>query len=187
MQFINNFFNDRRKITIAVLGFAAVIVILLIFLMNSKGNEPYEPNEYYDDFSKQTVSSPTDKDSELYAGQPYGGVIFLGFDTLLSNGLTETQLETVRLALSKSTLLDSTEFKEFSLNISDFKKETVAKSGPGTSFKDRIKTQIKLGREKIADIDITFYEVTEVELSISENGKVLYESGQINEEILSAD
>lgn len=185
MQFINNIFSDKRKVWAVVLLFVGLIILMMILTLKSSSDSSIVPNEYYDDFSGETVSNPINKEPESYAGQPYDGVIFLGFSELLEKGLTQTQLEAVKLFLSGSKILDTYDNKELSININDIQIErNNTSSGP---TKTKISTKLKIGREKISDISILAYSITDVEITVTENGKTVIQSGQINEELLSAD
>lgn len=94
--------NNRRKIIIIISLVVLVVILSIIFIAlktSHKSTPPQTGNSsYVDPASGTTVSSPNGKTPEPLSG--YNGVVYLGFSSLIDDGLSNDQFNNVKLHLA---------------------------------------------------------------------------------------
>jgi hypothetical protein len=115
--------NNRKKliIIISLVGLLVILTIVFIVLKTSHTSSPTQTgtSSYVDPASGTTVSSPNGKTPEPLSG--YNGVVYLGFSSLLDDGLSNDQFSNVKLHLAafyENSSVESVKVTQVSLQIS---------------------------------------------------------------------
>jgi hypothetical protein len=166
--------SPRGKI-ILFLG-ALLIASLIIALLLPKNNPNSQPgsDEYTDTRSGQTVSNPPGKTPEAF-GNNGSQITILGIDKLLDHGLSTDQIKGVKKAFDSYSSKNNLAVKEVSIDISSI--ESVPTDQ--TSSRQAVTMNVLIDRKTNYDAKIEYFNLTQVELYLSSNAKVVFDSGII--------
>lgn len=111
--------NINKKVTIAIIGIALLFVSIVIYQVlhsNKKGYVDTSVTQtYIDPGSGETVIETPNKSPEKTGGN---NIVMLGFSKLLDIGITNIQLNKIKLYLSNYSSSQETPIKEISITTS---------------------------------------------------------------------
>lgn len=170
--------GSLRNRLLIIAGIALVCGLLILLQLNNRSTKnPSDRGSYYDTGSGETVSNPDDKSPENL-GTLGDLPLFLGLSKLLEQGVTQDQLDGLKLAFSKYPVLqDSKSIREVSVSIDSIKVIPHDSEDPVQSltFDTTINRQSKL----VATVEYSGLSDVRLVLSSRQGTKTEFDSGWI--------
>lgn len=166
----------RNRILLVIVIFA--VTGLLIFLQANTRKSRVDTTGTYDDpASGETVSNPKDKAPE-YVGSLSDMPLYLGFSKLLDYGITQDQLDGIKVAFSKyPELQDTNSAREVSIFVDTITGQEVDVEAPTQS----ISFSVNINRQKKMFATVSYSGLSNVQLYLRSDYKsdVVFDSGPI--------
>lgn len=173
--------DNRKRLMFILVGFVVLIIVGLIVFIGRPNKTKIGTGQYYDPGSGETVSDPIGKTPE-FSGQDSGQPVYLGFSKLLDIGVTQDELNGIKLAFARYPYQNAKPANEISIFVSSI---VTAPYDKGIDTKQTVSFTVLLNRKDKFYASIDYFDLTTIRLSIKENStssKILYDSGNITPE-----
>lgn len=170
----NEMININKKVVIVVIGFAVLLISIVLYQVLHSNKRLYVDSSitktYIDPGSGETVIETPNKSPETAGGD---NITMLGFSKLLDVGITNVQLNKIKLYFSDYSLSQETPIKEISIIKSSINQSINRDLGEKTtSF------TVTINRKNSLNIQANYTSIDDMILKIydSTNNTLLYNS-----------
>ncbi len=174
----SNTTEKRRKLlTIIGLVIIAIVLVASLILVFSKKSKPNNEGEYLDPLSHQTISDPKGKSPETN-GKENIRPVYLGFNTLIDQGLSSDQLSGLETAFYRYSTQQLQAIKEISVdvdNITTYQDKSFANG----SFVMQFKVRFDRKTDYTAKVEYSGLSVVRLYL-LGANNQIIYDSQVID-------
>lgn len=156
--------STNKKKLLIIVGLIFIILIAAGIYFQSKDSKTKPPvltGDYYDRNSGNDVSNPADKTPDNF-GSEYPDTAFIGFDQLLTAGMSSGQLDLVRKGLNEYNISDSKKYSQFSLTAGSI--ETFTEGDGGLNFVMQADKAVNLS------VEVTYPNLDSVSLTVKKDG-----------------
>lgn len=176
MQFINNLdVRTRRLLLIGALLTTGIFLAVVLVLSDKPQQSGEGTGQYYDTGSGETVSSPIGKTPENY-GEEQDKPLYLGFSKLPNYGVTQNQVEALKLGLAFYSGRRSEKITEVSLQVA-----TISAGAYNEDSGERILTfDLQVNRKDMYQATMVYKGLRSAKLSLAKDGTEKYASDYID-------
>ena len=164
------------------MGSVFLVLLTMVFSIFAFRHKPntskIKPGSYYDKGSGETVSNPAGKTPETFGGT-VDTPIFLGFDDLLTIGVSKLQLDAIKKAFDNYSKDGNKHIKEVSVTIASIKR--VGPDRDSNEPGDIVTFDVTLDRKQTFKAKVESQSLTVSRLYLSDpNGKLVFDSYDID-------
>lgn len=176
--------SKQKKKLIIIGGVVLLVIIVLIFQLGGGSKKPAsDRGTYYDVASGETISNPDNKDPEHSESQSLTPT-YLGFSKLLTVGITQDQLDGIKLGFSRYPALQD---KDTPREVSIYVDTVVANSADIDSDFNTVTFDIIVNRQTKLFATVQYSGLSDIQLLLKNRsgGSTVFDSGVINEDSLT--
>jgi hypothetical protein len=166
---------NRKVLAFAVITLLIVSGLWLGFSHKKNGSQSGQSSTYTDPFSHETVSNPSGKAPDRY-GTPANQPLFLGFDKLLTYGITFDQLNETKQAFYRYSTKQTPPIKQISIDVDHI---TTQHDQNVHNSPFVILFNVQFNRKTVNQAKLSYQGLSDIQLTLSKDGKPVYDSGVI--------